>query len=302
MPAFVEEGEALMTGDLDGHPRAFLRIVLACAAIEKGNLELAVAQLEESLALCRELGDLRNTSMAHFILGMTYLKRGDLDRGATLLEGGVRITRELKDRLGGAYYVWALGKVNALRRRPVRAVRLWGAAEALREQMGMSLSHFDLAASGYEQDLAAVRSALDEASFDAAWTEGRAMSPEQAVEYALDEPASPHDEEEEDAHPPPAAGEAALRVFALGPARVEKDGRPLASSPDWIHKPRELLFYLLCHPKGRTKEQIGLALWPDASSAQLRSSFHDTVFRLRRALGGKEWIVFEKAATPSTAR
>ncbi len=69
--------------------------------------------------------------------------------------------------------------------KPARAARQWGAAEALREQMGMSLSHFDLAASGYEQDLAAVRSALDEASFDAAWDKGRAMSPEQAIEYAL---------------------------------------------------------------------------------------------------------------------
>lgn len=73
---------------------------------------------------------------------------------------------------------------------------------------------------------------------------------------------------------------------------MEKGGRPL-NSPDWIQKPRELLFYLLSHPP-RTKEQIGLALWPDASPAQLRSSFHDTAYRLRRALGGKEWISFEK--------
>jgi DNA-binding SARP family transcriptional activator len=84
-----------------------------------------------------------------------------------------------------------------------------------------------------------------------------------------------------------------VRVFALGPARAEKVGRIL-DSPDWSQKPRELLFYLLSHPEGRTKEQIGLALWPDASTDQLRSSFHDTVFRLRRALGAKEWIVFEK--------
>jgi two-component SAPR family response regulator len=51
---------------------------------------------------------------------------------------------------------------------------------------------------------------------------------------------------------------------------------------------------LLSHPEGRTKEQIGLSLWPEASTAQLRSSFHDTVYRLRRALGGKEWISFKK--------
>jgi DNA-binding SARP family transcriptional activator len=174
--------------------------------------------------------------------------------------------------------------------------------------MGMSLSRFDLTASGYEQDLAAVRSTLSGASSDAAWAEGRAMSPGQAFEYALgavEEPAAapptmaPVPGRTPSGEKPEVTAEAKtttaeLRIFALGPARVEKGGRPLASSPDWIHKPRELLFYLLSHPEGRTKEQIGLALWPEASNAQLRSSFHDTVFRLRRALGAKEWIAFEK--------
>jgi DNA-binding CsgD family transcriptional regulator len=187
VPAFVEEAEALMQEDLDGYPRALLRIILACAAIEESDLDSAVAQLEESLVLCRELGDLRNTSMSFFILGLVEFKRGDLDRGTGLLKEGAYIMRELKEGFGGAYHVWGLGKVNALRGKPVQAARLWGAADALREQMGMSLSRFDLTTSGYEQDLAAVRSALDEASFDAAWAEGRAMSSEQAFEYAFSE-------------------------------------------------------------------------------------------------------------------
>jgi DNA-binding SARP family transcriptional activator len=244
-------------------------------------------------------------------LGNVEIVRGDFDRGVMLLEEGAGISRGLGDLLGTAYYVWVFGTVNALRRNPIQAARLWGAAEALRERMGMSFSHFDLAASGYEQHLAAVRSALDEASFEAAWAEGRAMSPEQAIEYALEEdeePAAaaaaaaptvaPLPKRKPSAEKPPESAEAEtttprLRIFALGPARVHRGGRPLAS-PDWILKPRELLFYLLSHPQGRSKEQIGLALWPDASTSQLRNSFHDTVYRLRRALGGKDWIVFEK--------
>jgi len=55
-------------------------------------------------------------------------------------------------------------------------------------------------------------------------------------------------------------------------------------------RPRELLIYLLIHPEGRTKEQVGLAFWPDASAAQLRNSFHVTLHRLRKALGTPEWI------------
>jgi len=127
------------------------------------------------------------------------------------------------------------------------------------------------------------------------------MSPEHAIVYALDEAVTaPPEEEPAQPHPPTAASaapvedpQATLHIFAFGRARVEKDGLPI-DSPDLIQKSRELLYYLLSHPEGRTKEQIGLALWPEASTSQLRSSFHDTVFRLRRALGGKEWVVFDK--------
>jgi hypothetical protein len=51
-----------------------------------------------------------------------------------LLEENARIARELKYRLCGAYCVWGLGKANALRGKPIRAARLWGAAESLRDQ------------------------------------------------------------------------------------------------------------------------------------------------------------------------
>ena len=79
----------------------------------------------------------------------------------------------------------------------------------------------------------------------------------------------------------------------MGPLEVWRCDA-LVSSTDWgSAKPRELLFYLLGHPQGRTKEQIGLALWPEASPAQLRNSFHVTLHHLRRALGDPAWIVFE---------
>lgn len=82
-----------------------------------------------------------------------------------------------------------------------------------------------------------------------------------------------------------------LRILALGAATVYQDKRILTRT-DWRYiKARELLFYLLCHP-AETKDQIGLALWPDASPTQLRSSFHSALHHLRRALGRPDWIVF----------
>src|SRR5207248_1878005 len=57
---------------------------------------------------------------------------------------------------------------------------------------------------------------------------------------------------------------------------------------------RELLLYLLCHPAGCTREQIGQALWRDASPAQIKSNLHVTLHELRRTLGRPDWIVFEE--------
>jgi len=84
-----------------------------------------------------------------------------------------------------------------------------------------------------------------------------------------------------------------LRIYALGPPLFYL-GEQVLSSANWKYaKAEELLCYLLCH-RLRTKEQIGLALWPDASSTQLRNNLHATLHHLRRALGRPEWIIFEK--------
>jgi DNA-binding SARP family transcriptional activator len=79
-------------------------------------------------------------------------------------------------------------------------------------------------------------------------------------------------------------------VLALGPLQVFVGDRAIQAA-DWgSARPRELLVYLLMHPEGRTKEQVGVAFWPDASGTQLRNSFHVTLHRLRKALGGAEWV------------
>jgi len=91
------------------------------------------------------------------------------------------------------------------------------------------------------------------------------------------------------------AGTPILRVNALGRLEISVDGERLPAAV-WggDARPRELLLYLLCHPAGRTRDQIGLACWRAASPAQLKNSFHVTLHQLRRILGRPDWIVFEE--------
>jgi hypothetical protein len=66
----------------------------------------------------------------------------------------------------------------------VRAVQLWGAAEALRELSGATLSLFDCAR--YDSMATALHAQIDKAAWNAAWAVGRAMPLEQIVGYALE--------------------------------------------------------------------------------------------------------------------
>ena len=62
------------------------------------------------------------------------------------------------------------------------AARLFGAAHAIRQRIGEV--RFKIYDAGYEAAVAALRNAMGEKDFDAAWAEGAALSTEEAIAYA----------------------------------------------------------------------------------------------------------------------
>jgi predicted ATPase/DNA-binding CsgD family transcriptional regulator len=187
LKGLCEEAEALREGFADRWAIAELLVFLGMAALYEGDHERAVALLEESMTSFRDLGDTQRIALCVTYLWMAALEGGDHERAAALLDEDLRRLQRLEvqpqiqiyDDLMGSAVVAALGK------RPARAARLRGAAEALREAISLSLFLWDHTPTNYEDQLAAARSQLDEAAWEAAWSEGRAMTPEQAVEYAL---------------------------------------------------------------------------------------------------------------------
>ncbi len=180
-----EEAEALLREALDRRAAADLLTFLGLAAESETDFEQMEARLKEALALRRELGDIRGVAMCLTPLGMTALEQGDPGRASALFEEDLRLLLAVRDKVGIVYGLLGMAAVNALRGQPARAARLWGAVEALREAIGHLPTTLERARYDHEGYLAAARAGLDEASFDAAWSEGRAMSPEQAIEYAL---------------------------------------------------------------------------------------------------------------------
>ena len=181
-----EEAEALRREPLDRWMIAYLTTFLAQVALNEGDYERSDARGREALAIYRELGDTRGIVMCHIGLGLTELARGNHEGAALLFEETLRLVRSVGEMLAVAYGLLGLAGADAARAQPVRAARLWGAAEALREEISAALSHWDLYGYDYEGRVSAARNMLgDEGAWEGAWAEGRAMTPDQAVEYAL---------------------------------------------------------------------------------------------------------------------
>lgn len=159
-------------------------------ALAHGDYAEARARLAESLAILRALGDQDGIAKTIHSLGDVALAQGDHAQAQTRLEESLAIFRELgsKGRMGKSiesFAALALAEGESL-----RAVRLFGAAARLRLTLSTPVPPADRAAQ--ERSFAAVRVALGDETFAAAWSAGMSMSLDQAIVEAMPRTSSPH--------------------------------------------------------------------------------------------------------------
>ncbi len=156
---------------------------LGFAKLAYGDRDQAAALIEEGLRLAREVGDMLDVALSLINLGLVALTRGEHERVRELIEESLTLLKEVGDKQRVADCLERMAGVAGARREAKRASRLWGAAQALREVIGAPLPPDERAI--LEPYLAAARAQLEEASWEAAFAEGQAMSLEEATEYAL---------------------------------------------------------------------------------------------------------------------
>jgi predicted ATPase len=135
--------------------------------------------VEEALVVARAVGNRRHTSRALWGLGFAALRKGDHRTARSLCEEATAIASEFGDRWFLTFCLSTLASVLSLEDRPEEAVLLLGAADALREAIGASIS--PVFADELEGAVAATRAVLDVGRFAVVWSRGRGMSPEQAL-------------------------------------------------------------------------------------------------------------------------
>ena len=181
--AFYEEGLTLSRQAGPQWAVAHTLCNLGKVALHLGDYAEARALCEESLTVFRQAENLGGIAYPLKILAEIAHYLGDWAEARALYEESLTLFRQVGDRLSALSVLGSLGVVAHRQGQRGRSVRLLGAESSLRESIGSGFP--PVGPEEMDAMLASATEALGEAAFTAAWDAGRAMTWEQAVEYAL---------------------------------------------------------------------------------------------------------------------
>jgi len=204
--SFFHLGRLLFTLGEEAHARAFVEDCLALArevnekpaiavsqyvlgrfALARGEVTDAQALLGESLS---RLSALALGSQKPYVLSemaSASMIQNDEAAAGIFYKKSLELFRQMNDREGIIFSLKRWGSIAAQQGAAVWAARLWGSAETLHTTKGLrvpflllnALTNYEQA--NYERMVNLARTQLGELAFAGAWTEGVAMTPEQAL-------------------------------------------------------------------------------------------------------------------------
>ncbi len=163
-----------------------INIALALGALGdlarlQGDYARARVLYEEAMPLWE--GDVFGVGWILQNLGDVALYYGDATRAAELFKESLDHHKRAGEREYMAEALAGLAGVAAAVGQPEPAARLFGAAEALRDGTHLSIRVYNRAP--YDRYWPMAQASSDEATLNRAWAEGKVMSLEQAIDYAL---------------------------------------------------------------------------------------------------------------------
>ena len=177
--SLLEDSIAIAREVGGGRPLRAALMNLGVVEMEAGNLERATQVLHEALALARQEGDLRGAAIAQDSLAWVSLRAGRAREARDLLSGMVDYVVSCGDTEFLAEALETSACIAAELGEGLRAARLAGAAETLRQKTGIPVPQPDAAL--FERFLAPARAAIARQAWDAELAVGRALTQQQAA-------------------------------------------------------------------------------------------------------------------------
>nr|MBA3332839.1 tetratricopeptide repeat protein [Actinomycetota bacterium] len=168
----------------DEHYTLLATRLLAWMSYELGDRERAQALHEEVVRRARVLGNERMQATSLGALAEYALYEDRVQDAVLMLKESTRIYSDLGERHEIGVNLCRFARAFAVEGRAGMAAQVFARAEALREEIGAR--EYTWIAEMNEGTLAIIRTQLDEAAFDEAWEQGRALTVDEAVALALD--------------------------------------------------------------------------------------------------------------------
>jgi len=145
--------------------------------------ENAKEYYEEALKIFRHLRHKGFETVLLSELGHVARATGNMEEAKDLYTQSLTSFQDQGHRPAIAHELECFAFIAISEHEPRRAAKLLGAAEALRERIGSPMQ--DLEQIEYDKAVVQARSSMKEPEFSTLWAEGRALSMEQAIKYAL---------------------------------------------------------------------------------------------------------------------
>jgi len=148
-----------------------------------GNYETAKHIFEDGLNIFRRLRNKNFQMVMTSELGHIARHTGDMKEARGIYQETIKGWQDLGNRSSIAHQLECFAFIAVAEEEPERAIKLFGAAEALREKINSPMTGYERVE--YDKEVAQLRSLLNESDFNSLWAEGRALTMEQAIEFAL---------------------------------------------------------------------------------------------------------------------
>lgn len=160
-------------------------LILAALSRCRGDYDQAAIYSKESLTLGWESGLKRDMADALYSLGLVALHGNDYSAARQYFTDFLDLTVAMQDRARISQLLTGLATVAAGISQYERAATLYGAAQGIVETIDYRIPTFDQAE--FDRHIQIAREQLGEARFETHDTEGRALTLEQAIAYALED-------------------------------------------------------------------------------------------------------------------
>jgi tetratricopeptide (TPR) repeat protein len=181
--AYEAEAFALAKGNADNWWGSTMSLVTSArGAVMRGDYASARAYLIECLPAFEQMGDVHRINMVYSELAHLDRYEGRYQEAAAAYRKTILAWQRLGHRAAVAHQLESFGFIAQRQGESGRAARLLGAADSLRGKINIPMYPAERAE--YEEALEHLRSGMEAGEFDTGWNEGRAMTMEEAIEYA----------------------------------------------------------------------------------------------------------------------